>query len=74
LRVLWHILFNIGFFTFFWGAFEFAYKVGTPIWSGTFGFPILHHYIIGAIMAYVTYLLLNLEDIVKIKQRLNRRT
>jgi len=58
LRLIGHILFNLGFTTLFWGAFEFAYELGVPVWSGTFGFPFLHHYIIGAIICYAGYLVL----------------
>ena len=61
-RFIGHLLFNIGFWTLFWGAFEFAYKCGVPIWSGTWGFPILHHYIVGAILCYVGYIFLCFED------------
>lgn len=51
-----HILFNLGFWTFFWGAFEQALQNGQPIWSGTLGYPTPHHYIIGAILCYCAYL------------------
>ncbi len=68
LRLLGHVIFNITFFTFFWGAFEFAYTLGTPIWSGTFeGLPIPHHYLIGAILSYICYLLLTKNDFLKSK-------
>jgi len=58
IEILLHALFNLGFATLFWGAFEFAYELGTPIWSGTLGFPVLHHYLIGAIICYCSYLAL----------------
>ena len=59
---LGHTLFNIGFWTFFWGAFEQAYQSpGHPIWSGTFGFPIMHHYIVGAILVYIGYILITFD-------------
>ena len=71
LRVwLGHTIFNIGFWTFFWGAFELVYQSPSdPIWSGTFGFPIPHHYIIGAILAYVGYILITLTKTVREKIR-----
>jgi len=63
---LGHTLFHIGFVTFFWGAFELAYQSSSnPIWSGTFGFPVPHHYIIGAIVAYVGYLLVTFNKTVR---------
>ena len=56
---LGHVIFNVGFWTFFWGAFELAYQSPShPIWSGTFGPPIPHHYIVGAILAYCGYILI----------------
>lgn len=71
-KLIGHILFNLGFATFFWGAFELAYQSPSdPIWSGTFGPPILHHYIIGAILTYLGYLIITLkgrEIIVKVKR------
>ncbi len=57
-----HTLFNIGFWTFFWGAFELAYQSPShPIWSGTFGPPIMHHYIVGAILVYIGYILITFD-------------
>jgi len=45
-----------GFYIFFyclalWGAYEFAYQCPGvhPFWSGTFGYPVLHHYLVGFI-------------------------
>jgi len=64
--ILGHIVFQAGFWTFLWGAFEFAYKAGTPVWSGTFGFPILHHYLIGAILSYIAYITLTYKDFVNV--------
>ena len=51
------ILFMIGYLTAFWGAFEMAYQSGNhPIWSGTWGFPVPHHYVIGFLIVLVVYL------------------
>lgn len=63
-----HVLFNLGFWTLFWQSFEFAYKLGIPIWSGTFGPPIPHHYLIGAFLSYLGYILItfNREKIERI--------
>ena len=60
-RIIGHILFNLGFASLFWGAFEFAFELGVPVWSGTFGFPIPHHYIVGAVIAYIGYLMLTFK-------------
>jgi hypothetical protein len=62
-----HTVFNIGFWTFFWGAFEIAFTHPSvdPIWSGTFGFPIPHHYIVGMVMTYVGYLVITLSKDVR---------
>ena len=47
---------NVSFHSLFWvvymlallGSFEMAYQSPShPIWSGTFGFPIPHHYLLG---------------------------
>jgi len=73
---LGHTLFNIGFWTFFWGAFEQAYQSPShPIWSATFGAPILHHYITGAILTYIGYMLITFRKEIRkiIKARLRAR-
>ena len=67
-----HTLFNVGFWTFFWGAFELAYQSSSdPIWSVTFGFPIPHHYIVGAILAYIGYILITFTK--SVRERIKRR-
>ena len=66
-RLILHILFNLGFVTFFWGAYEQAFQNGQPIWSGTFGHPIPHHYLIGATLTYMAYLILTLKKREKIE-------
>lgn len=81
LKVNWklvgHILFNLGFWMFWWGAFEMAYQSPNhPIWSGTFGYPIFHHYIFGAILTYISYLFLAVhagDFIFKTEKELRRR-
>lgn len=62
-----HAIFNIGFWTFFWGAFEIAFTHPSvdPIWSGTFGFPIPHHYIVGMLLTYFGYFLITLSKDVR---------
>jgi hypothetical protein len=51
------ILFIIGWSMALWGAFEMAYRSGEhPVWSGTFGYPVPHHYIIGFIICLLVYL------------------
>jgi hypothetical protein len=65
-----HVLFNVGFWTFFWGAFELAYQSGSsPIWSGTFGPPIPHHYIVGAIVAYAGYVVMSINESIRTRLR-----
>ena len=69
---LGHVIFNVGFWTFFWGAFELAYQSPShPIWSGTFGFPIPHHYIVGAALAYGGYILITFNK--DIRTRMKRK-
>jgi len=58
-----HLLFLTGYITAFWGAFEFAYQSSShPIFSGTWGFPIPHHYVIGFILIALSYFLFTKED------------
>lgn len=62
-RLLKHVLFWIGFLTAFWGSFEMAYDSGShPIWSGTWGPPIPHHYVIGFVIVGISYFLLTRKD------------
>ena len=49
-------LFVFGYSTALWGAYEIAYDAGTPLWSGTFGPPWLHHYLVGFILAGVSFI------------------
>jgi hypothetical protein len=62
-----HTMFNIGFWTFFWGAYEIAFTHPSvdPIWSGTFGFPIPHHYIVGMLLTYLGYFVITLSKDVR---------
>ena len=67
LKINWilvaHILFWMGYMTAFWGAFEMAYQSPNhPIWSGTFGYPVPHHYIIGFIGIIVGYIALSYKS------------
>jgi len=57
-----HILYNIGYWMFFWGAFQHALELGNPLWSTLFEAPIPHHYIIGAALTYTAYLALTLRN------------
>ena len=69
-RLLLHVLFWAFLMTAFWGSFEMAYKaseagrIESPVWSGTFGFPVPHHYIVGFIGVAVVYVLLTREDFI----------
>jgi len=39
------------------GSFEQALENGDPIWSSAYGFPILHHYVIGFIILAVSLII-----------------
>lgn len=58
-RALW-TAFIISYATAWWGAYEFAYTlwerglISSPVWSGTLGFPVPHHYILGFIGAGIS--------------------
>ena len=43
------------------GSFEQALENGNPIWSSAFGFPMLHHYLVGFIILAVSLLILELK-------------
>lgn len=68
MRLYIHSFFNAGFWTAFWQYFEWGYKltdsgiIQSPIWSGTMGSPVLHHGIVGFIVAFVAYLLATYKD------------
>ena len=66
-----HALFWIGFGAAFWGAFEMAYQATGcgltehPFWSGTWGAPIPHHYVVGFILvgvAWIAYTVLSFRS------------
>ena len=60
-----HILFWVSYLTAFWGAFEMAYQSGShPIWSGTWGFPVLHHYVFGFVGIFVIYISFTKNDFI----------
>ena len=40
------------------GSFEQALANGSPIWSSVFGFPMMHHYLIGFVILAVSLLIL----------------
>jgi hypothetical protein len=54
--------------TSFWGSFEFATTlteqgiIQSPIWSGTLGYPVPHHYIIGFIGAAASIIVMELKS------------
>lgn len=68
LSIVRTVLFWTGLYALFWQYFEFAYElwevgiIESPIWSGTFGFPVLHHGYFGALMLVISYFLS--EDVV----------
>jgi len=40
--------FGLSYGTALWGAFELAVQSGShPVWSGTWGYPVPHHYLFG---------------------------
>lgn len=43
------------------GSFEQALDNGSPIWSSVFGFPVLHHYLIGFVILGVSLLILEVR-------------
>jgi hypothetical protein len=43
------------------GSFEQALANGNPIWSSAFGFPVLHHYLIGFIILAVSLIISRLK-------------
>ena len=64
-KLIYHVGFWAAMLTAFWGSFEQAVQAGNdPIWSGTLGFPFLHHYIIGYIILIIFYILLTYQDFV----------
>ena len=56
-----HIMFIIAYCTSFWQYYEYAYTlyeynlIESPIWSGTFGFPLLHHGYFGFGIVLIIY-------------------
>lgn len=66
-RLLLWTVFVAGYFTALWGSFEWACTlteaglIESPIWSGTFGYPIPHHYLIGFIAAGASIIALELK-------------
>jgi len=71
-RIYRHTLFWIGYVTAFWGAYEIAYDAARagiiehPIWSGTWGFPIPHHWVFGFGLAGVMWLAIHHNEIEKL--------
>ena len=58
-----HLIFLVGYGTAFWGAFEMAYQSGShAIWSGTWGFPFPHHYVVGFMLVGLSYFMFTMDD------------
>lgn len=61
------LAFGFGFGTALWQYFEFGFKLSeygiieSPVWSGTWGFPILHHGYWGFILVAVGFALFEVE-------------
>ena len=45
------------------GSFEQALANGSPIWSSVFGFPMLHHYLIGFVILGVSLAVMELKRV-----------
>jgi len=75
-KLIFHILFWIFYCTAFWGSFELAYRlwenglIDSPIWSGTFGKPVLHHYILGFIGLAIAWVGVSRKDIIQAIRKL----
>jgi hypothetical protein len=62
-KLVKHVAWWVGYLTAFWGAFEMAYQSGNhPVWSGTWGAPVPHHYVVGFIVVLVAYVWMTLSD------------
>jgi TRAP-type C4-dicarboxylate transport system permease small subunit len=71
--ILKHALFWSSFGTALWGTFEQAYNAGaSPIWSGTFGFPVPHHYIIGFVGMFIAYMTLTRNEWIVFSKKVKR--
>lgn len=71
--LLYHIFFWVGYCTALWGAFEMAYQSPSdPIWSGTFGFPFPHHYIIGFVVLAILFILVTREDYISVCNKIKK--
>ena len=69
-----HTGFWIGYITAFWGAFEMAYQSpNDPIWSGTFGWPIPHHYIWGFVIVALFFVLATRAQYILLTKNIRRR-
>jgi len=67
LRLLLWTLYWFSMATAFWGAYEIAYQspLHHPLWSGTFGSPVLHHYIVGFALSTICIILLGFGKAIK---------
>lgn len=66
-------LFFISFGTALWGSFEQAYNAGaSPVWSGTWGFPVPHHYIIGFAGMLIAYFALTKNEWISLRLKIKK--
>lgn len=72
---LWeHLAFNAGYWTALWGAFEMAYQSPShPVWSGTWGAPMPHHYLVGFIVSYSVYLYASRREMLEVYSWLTKK-
>jgi len=64
----------MSFGTALWGTFEQAYNAGaSPIWSGTFGYPVPHHYILGFIGIMIAYFTLTKDEWITFSRKLKNK-
>lgn len=69
-----HALFWMSFGTALWGTFEQAYNAGaSPVWSGTWGFPVPHHYVLGFIGMTIAYFTLTKDEWIQFSVKMKRK-
>lgn len=56
------LVFGASFMSAFWGAFELALQSPShPVWSGTWGYPVPHHYIVGFVGMAISFIMLVIQ-------------
>ena len=71
MKLRFHVIFWIGLLTAFWQWFEYGFKlmeagiIQSAIWSGTLGYPIPHHGMVGFILVFASYFISNYDDFKK---------